>query len=110
VPFVYIKYKEFERIINKMPGRYKSKLVNSGPNKGKYRYSMTHYAASAETVPLKKVRAKKPKVQRKKRKPAKVGRFIYGKKDKEKFGNVKNWRRGMKASLKFVKGNKIEEY
>ena len=93
-----------------MPGRYKSKLVKSGPNKGKYRYSMTHFAASAEAVPLKKVRISKPKVQRKKRKPAKVGRFKYNKKDKEKFGNVKNWRRGMKASLAFSKRNKVEEY
>jgi hypothetical protein len=45
--------------------QYKSKLLKSGRNKGKYRYTRTLYAGSAAGVPEKPLRKKKAKKAKK---------------------------------------------
>ena len=45
--------------------QYKSKLLKSGRNKGKYRYTRTLYAGSAAGVPEKPVRKKRAKKAKK---------------------------------------------
>ena len=83
-----------------MPSRYKAKLVKSGPHKGKYKYTRTHYAASVESVPLKS--RKKTKSRRTGVKSKKLSDFKFRKKDLQKFGSRENWERGMRGGLKWL--------
>ena len=57
--------------------QYKSKLLKSGRNKGKYRYTRTLYAGSAAGVPEKPVRKKRVKKAKKVKQVAVVPKKVY---------------------------------